>query len=279
MKNVFTFDQFLNEGTTAVEPVFTDSADAKCIAVFFDEGQTDIPSSYKKNLVDYIKKCISSSITTIQKFHNDNRFPLPQFVKLYVGTSSTGDFKRNKEVAEARLNALEDLFLEAMSSYGVRDDVAYKLIVKSNKKYQPSRIDRDFYDPAKVKPSASERTGFIVIDPITTRGLSTSAIQGLQGRMIDSSGTWNNWLIDDIDEVGILDAVEDLQTYSDVTDLNGFLVSARKGTLQSFLNNQLSDSDQIPTLIKISDHLNSVAKRSGKQPVSKVTDGKISILI
>lgn len=279
MKNVFTFDQFLNEGTTAVEPVFTDSADAKNIAVFFNEGQTDVPSSRKKDLVDYIKKSIASSISTIQKFHNNTQFPLPQFVKLYVGTSSTGDFKRNKEVAEARLKSLEDLFLEAMSSYGVRDDVAYKLIVKSIKNYKPSKIDRDFLDPEKVKPSASERIGYIVIDPITTKGLTTSQIQAIQGNVIDASGWFNNLLIDTIDEDTILAQMKKLETYSDIKDLDSFLISSREGTLQSFLNGQLEDSDQTPYLVKISDHLNSIAKRSGKQPISKVTDGKISILI
>ena len=267
----------LKEAVPEPEPVPTDKLDTCSASFFFGEGETQFRPDTSKRAKDYIKKCISSSIPTIKKFHNGSKFELPPLVTFYVGTSSTGDFKTNRQVAEKRMTYLTNLYLEVMTSFGIREDVAYKLLVQSNKSYTPSKIDRDFYDPTKVDPKSAERTCSIVISPITTMGNSNDSIGKLSGSLIDASSTINNVLVDMVDEGNIVKGIQKLQTYSDIKDLSKALVNARKGNLQDFLNSQLFD-DQTE-ITQITNHLNKIAKRSGKSTIASLVGGKISIII
>ena len=267
----------LKEAAPEPEPVPTDKSDTCSASFFFGEGETQFSADISNIVKDYIKKCISSSIPTIQKFHNSGKFKLPALVTFYVGTSSTGDFRTNKQVAEKRMSYLTNLYLDVMGSFGIREDVAYKLLVQSNKSYKPSKIDRDFYDPAKVKPNSAERICSIVISPITTMGRSNDSIGKLSGSLIDASSTINNVLVDMVDEGNIVKGIQKLQTYSDIKDLSKALVNARKGNLQNFLNSQLFDDPTERT--QITNHLNKIAKRSGKSTIASLVGGKISIII
>jgi hypothetical protein len=164
-----------------------------------------------------------------------------------------------------------------MSELGIRDDVAYKLLVQSNKSYTPSKIDRDFYDPAKVKPDSEERICSIVIEPITTKGLNDVQIGNISGKLIDASSIVNNWLVDNVDEQDILAGILKLQTYSDIKDLNRAMVDARMGSLQNFLNDQLFDDSA--EKYKIVNHLNMIAKRSGKPTIVSTVGGNMTIIL
>jgi hypothetical protein len=259
------------------EPVPTDVGDSSEASIFFSEGEYQLNSELSNKIKEYIKERITSSIPTIQKFHNSDKFDLPQLITFYVGTSSTGDFGTNKRVAEKRMSYLTNLYLQVMSELGVREDVAYKLLLQSNKSYTPSKIDRDFYDPAKVKPNGAERICSIVIEPITTKGLNDVQIGNISGKLIDASSIINNWLVDNVDEQDILDGILSLQTYSDIKDLNRAMVDARMGSLQNFLNDQLFDDST--EKIKIINHLNKIARRSGKSTVVSTVGGNISIIL
>jgi len=259
------------------EPVFTDKNDTIRASFLFAEGETSFDSSTTQVVKDFIKNYIKSSIPTIQKFHNSDKFNLPQLVTFYVGTSSTGNFRRNKEIAEKRMKYLTNIYLDAMNELGVREDVAYKLLTRSNKTYTPSKIDRDFYDPTKVKPDDAERICFIEINPIETMGLDYDMIGKVQGKLIDASSIINTFLIDNVDEESIVDAIMRLQTYSDIKDLNTALMNARKGSLESFLNDQLSDDSSEKS--KIVRHLNKCAKRSGKGEIAKLVGYDMSIIL
>jgi hypothetical protein len=243
----------------------------------FGEGQYQFKPETSNKVKEFIKERITSSIPTIQKFHNSNKFDLPQLVTFYVGTSSTGDFGTNKRVAEKRMSYLTNLYLQVMSELGIRDDVAYKLLVQSNKSYTPSKIDRDFYDPAKVKPDSEERICSIVIEPITTKGLNDVQIGNISGKLIDASSIVNNWLVDNVDEQDILAGILKLQTYSDIKDLNRAMVDARMGSLQNFLNDQLFDDSA--EKYKIVNHLNMIAKRSGKPTIVSTVGGNMTIIL
>lgn len=267
----------LKEAAPEPEPVPTDEMDTCAASFLFGEGETQFKPEISNQAKQFIKKCISSSIPTIQKFHNSGKFDLPALVTFYVGTSSTGDFRTNKNVAEKRMSYLTNLYLDVMSGFGIREDVAYKLLVQSNKKYTPSKIDRDFYDPAKVKPNSAERICSIVINPITTMGKSNDTIGKLSGSLIDASSTINNILVDMVDEGNIVKGIKKLETYSDIKDLSKALVNARMGNLQDFLNNQLFD-DPVERS-QIANHLNKIAKRSGKDTIASLVGGKISIII
>lgn len=260
------------------EPVLTDKMDGCTATVFFGEGQTQLKPEYSNQIVNFIKECIKSSIPTIQKFHNNSKFNLPSVVSFYIGTSSTGDFTTNRQVAEKRMSFMTNLYMKAMSSFGISEDVAYKLLVQSNKKYTPSKIDRDFYDPTKVKPLQDERNCTIVINPITTRGNTGDQIGNIGGGLIDSGSYVNNAFFDMVDEDNIVGGIERLQTYSDIQDLDKMLQNAREGDLESFLNRQLFDDYSEKR--QIIDHLNDCAKRSGKPPIAKISQsGDITIMM
>jgi hypothetical protein len=265
----------IKEGTTAQEPVLSNLGFTG--AFYFGEGQTKLSSAKSQETINTIKSLIESSIPTIQKFHNNPDFKLPQFATFYVGTSSTGGFDVNKQVAQGRMNYLTDLFLNAMASYGIRKDVAYKLITQSNKDYQPSKIDRDFYDPSKVKPKQSERNGYIVIRPIKTMGMTQDQIGRTGGGLIDASSWLNTFLVDNVDEDMILDNMKKIKTYSDITDLDTFLLNSRKGNLESFLNDQLIDDPAVKS--SVVSILNNAARKSGKNDIAKITsNGDITII-
>lgn len=263
------------ESTTAQEPVLSKGGFTG--GFYFGEGQTKLAPSESQKAINDIKMFIKSSIPTIQKFHNSPDFKLPQFATFYVGTSSTGGFAVNKQVAQGRMNYLTDLFLKAMASYGIREDVAYKLITQSNKDYQPSKIDRDFYDPSKIKPKQSERNGYIVIRPIETIGMTQDQIGQTGGGLIDASSWLNTFFVDNVDENMILDNMRKIKTYSDITDLDTFLLNSRRGNLESFLNNQLFDDPKIKS--SIVSILNAAARKSGKDNIAKIaSNGDIAII-
>lgn len=259
------------------EPVPTDESDTCEASFLFGEGETSFNSQISQEVKSFIKRCIQSSIPTIQKFHKSGKFDLPPVVTFYVGTSSTGDFRTNKNVAEKRMSYLTNLYLDVMSGFGIREDVAYKLLVQSNKKYTPSKIDRDFYDPAKVKPKASERICSIVISPITTMGKSDDSIGKISGSLIDASSIINTWLVDNVDEEHIVNGIQKLETYSDIKDLNKAMIDARMGSLQSFISSQLFDDPREKS--KIVNHLNRIAKRSGKGTIATIVGGNLSIIL
>ncbi len=259
------------------EPVPTDKSDTCSASFLFDEGETQFKSDISNEAKQFIKKCISSSIPTVQKFHNSSKFDLPALVTFYVGTSSTGDFRTNKKVAEKRMSYLTNLYLDVMSSFGIREDVAYKLLVQSNKKYSPSKIDRDFYDPNKVKPESAERICSIVINPINTMGRSNDSIGKISGSLIDASSSINTIIVDFVEELNIVKGIKKLQTYSDIKDLNKAMINARMGDLQSFISNQLFDDSTEKS--EIVNHLNKIAARSGKGTIATIVDGNLSIIL
>ena len=82
------------------EPVFTDKSDTCSASFLFGENETQFKPEILSQVKEFIEDCIKSSIPTIQKFHNNDKFNLPDLVTFYVGTSSTGDFRTNKQVAE-----------------------------------------------------------------------------------------------------------------------------------------------------------------------------------
>lgn len=259
------------------EPVQTDESDTCEASFLFGEGETSFNTKISNEVKSFIRGCIQSSIPTIQKFYKSGKFGLPPVVTFYVGTSSTGNFNTNRNVAEKRMTYLTNLYLEVMKSFGIREDVAYQLLVQSGKKYKPSNIDRDFYDPTKVEPKAAERVCSIVINPITTMGKSNDSIGRISGSLIDASSIINTWIVDGVEEADIVKGVEKLETYSDIKDLNKAMINARMGNLQSFLSNQLFDDPREKS--KIVNHLNRIAKRSGKGTIATIVGGNLSIIL
>ena len=253
-----------------VEPVYNQTYKPEPIAFYFEEGKTTYPSNVTKFIVNVVSQKLKSTIPTLQKFNKSNQ-KIPPFIELHVGTSSTGTATTNKNVASGRMNYLRSICEQALEIFGIRPDVAFKLITQSYTKYQPSRVDTSFYDTTKAEPINQERDCFIVIKPLETKGLTPGQVGELQGSLIDASSIVNNVFVDLVKEKNIVQGIQKLQTYSDITDLNKALLDARKGDLETFLNDQLFDD--IKDKGKVVNSLNNCAKRSSKPPVAKIMNG------
>ena len=218
---LLNFTQFVNENinnnnniyeeTTGLEPVFTPKSDSYVQSFYFAEGETDDSRTMKidgkiypslstggidmDEIKKWMKESISPSIPTIQKFINNTATPLPPIIQFHVGTSSTGSAQQNAAVAAARMKFLTDLYLGVMKELSISPDIAYKLMTAAPKGYDPSKVDKNFFNVKTLKPKPSERIGQIVINPITIMGNTPGHIGRIQGELIDASSIVNTWLL------------------------------------------------------------------------------------
>ena len=181
---ILNFTQFVNENinmqeaVTGLEPVFTLKSDTYVETFYFAEGETSVKGEMQTldpggismtDMKAWMKRAITPSIPTIQKFINNTATPLPPMIQFYVGTSSTGTAEQNAAVAAARMKFLTDLYLGVMKELSISPDIAYKLMTAAPKGYDPSKVDKNFFNVKTLKPKPSERIGQIVINPITIR--------------------------------------------------------------------------------------------------------------
>jgi hypothetical protein len=241
----------------------------------FKEGQTypwylgDKPFSKanEQNAVDQIVGYLSKGDTlkVLQKFKNNEEFPLPKFIELHVGTSHSGSGEKNAAVAEGRLNFLKGLVTKAFDKMGIDSQVIKSIVVSnSNEKYDTSKLDKNFFDPKKVDVDHSERFGHIVIHHLTERGLDTKGIQNVQKGLNSASSVINTWVVDGVAEELVVKNILKLQSFSDIEDLSDSISAGGKwGGLEEFLNDQLFDDEQ--EMIAVGRYLSKLAKASGKQ--------------
>ena len=287
---LLNFTQFVNENinmqeaVTGLEPVFTPKRDSYVQSFYFAEGETDDSRTMKidgkiypslstggidmDEIKKWMKESISPSIPTIQKFINNTATPLPPIIQFHVGTSSTGSAQQNAAVAAARMKFLTDLYLGVMKELSISPDIAYKLMTAAPKGYDPSKVDKNFFNTKTLKPDLFDRIGQIIINPLTTMGNTPGQIGNIGGKLIDASSIINTWVGDNVDEKAIVDGIRNLQTYSDITDLNTALINSRMGTLEEFLNKQLANNDALE-LSQIVTMLNTAATRSNKGTIAK----------
>lgn len=279
-----------------LEPVYEGGGYAASIS--FSEGKTQLPSSLKKALSEWISKRLSfkNTIKTILQFQRLNKagassMKIPPFIEIHVGTSSTGSYGTNRQVAEERLKTLRDICVMTLTNLGVREDVAFQIVVnKSDDTYKPTNWDEDFFDTSNMKPIPAERRCFITIKPLTTKGLGDSELDTVRDRLVAAKGYNIN-----PDETEIVNAIKNIQTYSDVTTLDRKL--KLQGGLESFINSTIEDGIGFGDLgvigagssntlfgdekerAQIVAILNAAAKRSGKSPIAKSVGGKVSIIL
>ena len=266
----------VSEAIPGLEPVVDDSENYVA-TIFFKERQTSLSQKDTNDIINFISANLKSSIPTLQQFYRSGK-KIPSFIDLYVGTSSTGNAMTNRNVAEGRMDYMKNICEKALAKYGIRADVAFKLITENFQNYRPSKVDANFYDTTKIKPNAMERDCFIIINPIETKGLDADKVGELGGKLIDASSIINNFFVDNVDEGGIVMGISKLETYSDILDLNKALINARMGKLESFLNSQLADDPTEKN--QVVGMLNRAAKTSGKGQVAKIgPGGYINIMI
>lgn len=272
------------------EPVFTPNPrDTKTIALGFAEGQTQLDPKISAEIKAIIKMAIAPSLPVIKKFYNNPDYAdrLKQLITFHVGTSHTASFDRNSEVAAGRLAYITKLVGEVLAGaandpktggFGLRADIAYKLITQSDKSYRPSTFDATFYDPKKFDPQDRERFGYIVIDPMTVMGRSKSSIDLTADQLRIAKG-YNI----DPDEGEIAKQIcNNLETYSDIKDLDYELRD--HGGLQAFINSTITAGltamgDDSAERIEIVNCLNAAAKTSGKGEIAKIVNDSIALIL
>lgn len=261
-----------------IEPI-VDRDDTPTVLGFkFAEGSSAIPGGERVEAVRRLAKDLEYSLQTIQRFHKNPVRPLPKFVIISVGTSSTGSADANKRVADARMEEMKKIVLDAFAEWDVRADVALKVITKSSDNtYTPSRVDANFYDTTKMEPDDRERFGYITLLPLRSAGTSPQGIDNIADSLRIARGYNIN-----PDEEGIAYAICRLQTYSDITDLNNEL--RNEGGLQKFINSSITNGwtslgSDTEERRKIEYCLNKASSNSQKGHVAKIEGDMISLTI
>jgi hypothetical protein len=241
----------------------------------FGEGQTaptylngyKIGPGSSKRIIEQIKQKISSdgTLQAMERFYDSEKFHIPKFIKISVGTSHSAGPSENAKVAQGRANYLMGLVENALRELGIREDVIKSFIMAdTDAKYTPSTKDTKFYDASKVNPNAFERFGKIEINQVQIRGNDTNQLQGVQKSLNKASSVFNSFMGDLVDAKTISDSISQLETYSDIQDLDKMLDAQGKWSgLEDFLNDQLSNYPR--TLSHVAAYLDQCAQASQKQ--------------
>ena len=95
----------------------------------------------KDEMADFINR--SGTLTTLQKFRGNTNFPIPKFITIHVGTSSSGSGQANAEAAQYRINYLYQFVKSALDGFGVDDAIIKQIITtNTNAKYTPTQLDK-----------------------------------------------------------------------------------------------------------------------------------------
>ena len=273
--------RLLGEDKLGIEPVIDKGKDPVGYKVFFEEGKDTISDSDKTRVAQSLSKQIMDSLPTIEKFMSQGN--IPKFITIGSGTSSTGSRDRNAELGRDRMEEMKDIVFTAFDIVGdtigkyVGKDVIEDLITtKANTSYKPSDLN-PIYDRNRSVPRDMERYGFVVVSPLTTMGLTSKGIDGVENELIAAKG-WNV----NPDEPAIRDAIKKLQTYSDIVDLDNEL--RNQGGLQEFINSTITDGftdwgSDTEEREEIRDAINKASQNSGKGTIAKIVGDVISIIL
>ena len=203
---------------------------------------------------------------------------LKDIIQLSSQSSSSGGDAANANVGQQRLDYVEDLVFKALDKTGVKDTFAKKALTSyTDTTYDPSRLP-PHRDGKKVDPMMAEQMARIKIIPRIVKGLETNAITDIEHDIeAASGGFWSG-----TEEADIVKAIERLETYSDIEDLN----KRFGGNLEGRINGQITDGvtkwgSDTKERKDIVNHLNHIAKRSGKSQVAQenIVTGTITLIL
>ena len=270
---------YLSEATMAPEPVF--DSEPIVFSVLFDEGGSTLPKSGKDEVVNYLKNRLKSSLPTIIKFIDSGT--LPKFITISVGTSSTGSSKRNREVAQERIEAGINMIELAFTQLGretgqvVSQEYIQKfLTTNANYSYEPTKLAKIF-DKSLSKSDPSERFLVFKINPIKTMGKEWKQISGIADEIENAISMVGGVYVR---EEGVANAICKLEVYTDITDLD--IELQNKGGLQSVINKAITDGftamgSDTKERIKIAGCLNKASNKSNKGDVADIAGDKLTI--
>ena len=263
--------RLLGEDKLGIEPVIDPNEGSAGYQVFFEEGKDTISDSDKTMAAQHLAKEIMRSLPTIEKFMSQGN--IPKFITIGSGTSSTGSRDRNAELGRSRMEEMKDIVFIAFDVVGdttgkyVGKDVIEDLITtKANTSYKPSDLN-PIYDRNRSVPRDMERYGFVVVRPLTTMGLDKKSIGSVGDKMRSADGYVYE------DEEAIVKAIKELETYSDIVDLDYEL--RNNGGLEGFINKTIkdgftamgSDTEEREDIVNA---INNAASNSGKGKVAKI---------
>jgi len=277
--------RILNE--VAEEPI-VDNSDRKFGTFGFPAGPYDATTlhglpltksnvvSLKQEMANFIKS--SGTLATLQKFRGNTNFPIPKFITIHVGTSSSGSGQANAKAAQYRIDYLYRFVKSALDQFGVDDAIIKQIITtNTNAKYTPTQLDKNFFDKNKIKADPYEQFGYISVNAVKTKGLDTGGIQNVQRSLNSASSDVNNIFVDGVNEEKVVFYITRLQTFSDIQDLSKSInAGGNWNSLEDFLNDQLFDDTY--EMREIARHLQKLALASQKQKDTvRLVGGKISI--
>ena len=263
--------RLLGEDKLGIEPVIDPNEGSAGYQVFFEEGKDTISDSDKTMAAEHLAKEIITSLPTIERFMSQGN--IPKFITIGSGTSSTGSRDRNAELGRSRMEELKDIVFIAFDVVGdwsgnyVGKDVIEDLITtNSNSSYKPSDLN-PIYDRNRSVPRDMDRYGFVEISPLTTMGLDKKSIGSVGDKMRSADGYVYE------DEEAIVKAIKELETYSDIVDLDYEL--RNNGGLEGFINKTIkdgftdmgSDTEEREDIVNA---INNAASNSGKGKVAKI---------
>ena len=264
------------EKTMAPEPVVGGS---RTIKIYFTkEGDSVLHPQTISEIKDWLRPYIKSSMPTIKQFYKDRQFKLPKFITVGASTTSGGSYEANSKVAQGRLYAVLNVVRELLAEMGINQEMAQRFVTtNTNYNYTPTSVDANLFDRKSVKPMDKERFAYITVNELNTVGLDKTQIGNLEDALRIARG-YNV----DPDETGISLAICNLDTYSDIKDLNYELRDF--GGLQGFINQTITDgltkmgSDSEDRRL-IQKCLNTASRRSGKGDIAAIAGDKLTIII
>ena len=262
----------ISETTMNLEPVITNELTVKLF--FAKDGDYIIEPVHIPTIKNWLRPLVRKSLPTIEEFYKNRRFPLPKFITIGAGTTSRGSYAANQQVAAKRINSVTSIVTSLLREMDINDEIILKIITtNSDYTYNPTSVDSNFIDRTKAKSNDKERFAYITVKQMTTKGLSTSSITGVEHDLEDARGTNTN-----PDETEIVRQICRLKTYSDITDLNARL----RGSLQNFINTSITDdwyNSDHKERNKIMACLNTAAANSGKEDIAAIAGDKITIIL
>jgi hypothetical protein len=260
----------VSEAVAAPEPVVGKSMTVKIY--FTKEGGSVLANNTKTQIKNWLRPYIKMSMPTIKQFYRGSEFKLPKFITVGASTTSGGDYEANSKVAQARLYAVVNVVRELFEEMGINKEMIQKFVTtNSNYTYQPTSVDANLFDRKSVKPMDKERFAYITVNELKTVGLGKTQIGDLEDALRIARG-YNI----DPDETGIALAICNLDTYSDIKDLNYELRDF--GGLQGFINQTITDgltkmgSDSEDRRL-IQKCLNAASRRSNKGDIAAIAGG------
>jgi hypothetical protein len=272
---------YLREATMAPEPVINGGRLYKLW--FLKDGDYIISDADQTAIKNWLRPLIYKSLPTIKKFYKDPNYPLPKFITIGAGTTSTGSYEVNAEIGQKRINSVIKIVKDLLGEKDfdtMNAEMKQRLLTtNSDYTYNPTNLDANFSDRNRAESKDKERFVYVIVMELTTKGLSPDQITDVEHGLEDAIDANGNPLFSnfDPDETEIKKQICKLKTYSDITALN-----KRVGNLQKWINDSITDDvfwDDSKERNQIMGCLNTAAENSDKGKIAKIIDDKIVIIL